>query len=55
MGDLVLVINAGSSSLKFSLFETDAAGEPAELAGGQIEGIGLEPRFKAASAAGEVL
>lgn len=55
MGDLVLVINAGSSSLKFSLFETAEAGAPAELAGGQIEGIGIEPRFKAESAAGEVL
>jgi len=55
MGDLVLVINAGSSSLKFSLFETDAAGEPDELAGGQIEGIGVKPRFKAESAAGEAL
>ncbi len=55
MGDLVLVINAGSSSLKFSVFETDPRGEPAELAGGQIEGIGVNPRFKAESADGEVL
>ena len=55
MGDLVLVINAGSSSLKFSVFETDAAGEPEELAGGQIEGIGNQPRFKAEDAAGRVL
>ena len=55
MGDLVLVINAGSSSLKFSLLETDAGGEPVELAGGQIEGIGVRPRFKAESAQGEPL
>ncbi len=55
MGDLVLVINAGSSSLKFSIFDTDPSGEPDLLAGGQIEGIGVKPRFKADSAAGEAL
>ncbi len=55
MSDIVLVINAGSSSLKFSLFETDARGEPDLLAGGQVEGIGVNPRFSAKNAAGEVL
>jgi acetate kinase len=37
--DVILVLNAGSSSLKFSLFGT-GAGEPGELGRGQIEGIG---------------
>ena len=55
MGDLALVINAGSSSLKFSIFDTDPRGEPELLAGGQIEGIGVKPRFKAESAAGDGL
>ena len=55
MGDLVLVINAGSSSLKFSVFDTDPAGTPALLAGGQVEGIGVQPRFRAKNAAGESL
>ncbi len=55
MSDLVLVINAGSSSLKFSLFEQPAAGPPEAVAGGQIEGIGLKPRFVAKQPDGEVL
>ncbi len=55
MSDLVLVLNAGSSSLKFSLFETDADNEPSLRAGGQVEGIGVKPRFVAKDAAGEVL
>ncbi len=43
MPDAILVANAGSSSLKFALFEPGgaAAGEDPELMlGGQIEGIG---------------
>lgn len=55
MGDLALVINAGSSSLKFSIFDTDPSGEPDLVAGGQIEGIGVQPRFKAENVDGEVL
>jgi acetate kinase len=37
--NVILVLNAGSSSLKFSLFGA-GAGEPGELGRGQIEGIG---------------
>ncbi len=55
MRDLVLVINAGSSSLKFSLFQEDGAGAPELMAGGQIEGIGLKPRFVAKAPDGTVL
>jgi acetate kinase len=46
MGEAILVINAGSSSIKFSLF--DAADRQADLhviATGQVEGIGAQPRF----------
>lgn len=56
MSDRILVINAGSSSLKFSLFRTaGAGGDPEPIAGGQIEGIGVRPRFLAKSAAGDEL
>lgn len=44
----ILVVNAGSSSLKFALF--DAADEPARLAGGEVERIGHGARLRAARA-----
>ena len=43
--DTILVVNAGSSSIKFSLYPAAADGDP--LGGGSIEGIGIAPRFKA--------
>jgi acetate kinase len=48
----ILVINAGSSSIKFSVFET--AGDRSLKAGvhGQVEGIGTSPRLKIADARG---
>jgi acetate kinase len=42
----ILTLNAGSSSIKFSLFETSA--EPAERLRGQVEGLGVAPRLQAA-------
>jgi acetate kinase len=51
MADAVLVLNAGSSSIKFSLF-LDKGGEPEFLVGGQIEGLYVSPRFSARDAAG---
>ena len=45
-GRRVLVFNAGSSSLKFALFE-----EHSRLWHGQVEGIGARPRFLSGSAA----
>ncbi|MGX1305896.1 acetate kinase [Amorphus suaedae] len=44
MSDLILTINAGSSSIKFALF--DAAGA-AELLRGQVDGLGTHPRLVA--------
>ncbi|MBN9118684.1 MAG: acetate/propionate family kinase [Planctomycetes bacterium] len=44
MSDAILVLNAGSSSLKFSIFEV-GRGADGLLARGQIEGIGTAPRF----------
>jgi acetate kinase len=40
--DIILVLNAGSSSIKFAVYRTDAL----ELVGdGQVEGIGVRPHF----------
>ena len=46
MGDRVITINAGSSSVKFALF-APAAAWPRLVATGQIEGIGAQPIFHA--------
>ncbi|GAB4358775.1 MAG: acetate/propionate family kinase [Kiloniellaceae bacterium] len=43
--ETILVVNAGSSSIKFSLFPQ--AAEAASAGGGIIEGIGVHPQFKA--------
>jgi acetate kinase len=44
MIDAILVLNAGSSSIKFSLF-ADAQDTPELLLGGQLEGLYTAPRF----------
>jgi acetate kinase len=54
MPDAVLTINAGSSSLKFSLFRIEG-GEPAPALAGEIEGIGTEPHMTAQDAKGQEL
>lgn len=51
-GDMVLVLNAGSSSIKFEVFEVPAAPPPIPRFAGQMEGIGASPRFTAKDAAG---
>lgn len=54
MDDSVLVLNAGSSSLKFSIYEV--VGNHLELRShGQIEGLRSSPRFKAKDNRGTVL
>jgi acetate kinase len=54
MSDAILVVNAGSSSIKFSLFVEQ--GEALDLLlGGQIEGLYTAARFKARDAAGAVV
>ncbi|WP_245593523.1 acetate/propionate family kinase [Azospirillum halopraeferens] len=50
----VLVINAGSSSLKFSVFRGVGA-EPDAVINGQISGIGTAPRFEAKDTARRVM
>ena len=55
MPEHILVINAGSSSLKFGMYE-HAAGAPLELvAKGLIERIRIEPRLAAKNSSGDVL
>jgi acetate kinase len=48
MKDAILVLNAGSSSIKFSLFE-----ELTLITGGQVEAVRSKPRFVARDAAGK--
>jgi len=54
-GGSIVVVNAGSSSLKFSLFRLDAAEELQLAARGQIDGIGTRPRLEAKDAASGTL
>ena len=51
----ILVVNAGSSSLKFQLFEVGAASSLACIIKGQVDGIGSRPRLRASRADGEQL
>jgi acetate kinase len=52
--DSVLVVNAGSSSLKFQVFSTGADG-PSSTIRGQVDGIGTRPRLKATGTDNNVL
>jgi len=54
MGDAIGVLNAGSSSIKFSLF-AEEAGRPTLVARGQAEGLYTSPRFVAKNGDGQVL
>ena len=54
MADAIAVLNAGSSSIKFSLFGQGGA-ELSLLLRGQAEAIHAAPRFVAKDAAGAVL
>lgn len=59
-GAALLVLNAGSSSIKFAMFDAAvAAGDGLRRAGerlrGEIDGIGDRPRLKARNAAGRML
>ena len=56
MSDSILVLNAGSSSIKFAAYRCRRAGEPPEaLLRGQISGIGQTPAFQARAADGRPL
>ncbi len=51
MPDSIAVLNAGSSSLKFSLYAL-AGAEFELISRGQVEGLKTRPRFEAKDAAG---
>ena len=55
MKDGILVINAGSSSVKFSLFLRHAGRDPDLASVGQVEGINAQPHFVVKSPEGIVL
>ena len=42
---LILVLNAGSSSVKFALFDRSVGGQEASIARGAFNGIGQKPRW----------
>lgn len=54
MADLIVVLNAGSSSLKFTIY-ANQDNKPEPLYDGQIEGLFTESRFKAKDGAGKVV
>ena len=49
--DIVLVLNAGSSSLKFSVYAS-MAGTPQRLQHGEMDGLNATPSFRAIGLAG---
>src|SRR5262249_15351343 len=51
----ILVVNAGSSSVKFQIFNADGGKELKRLIKGQISGIGTRPRLKAEATDGSPL
>lgn len=51
MRDAVLTINAGSSSIKFAMFD----GKLVRMAFGAVSGIGTRPHFQAHDAAGKIV
>jgi acetate kinase len=55
MPDAILTLNAGSSSLKFSLYGAPGAGRLTLACRGEVEGLGSAPHFVARDLAGAVL
>ncbi len=55
MPDTILVVNAGSSSIKFQLFSVAAEDQLQRRLKGQIDGIGVRPHLIARGTSGETL
>ena len=53
MTNRIAVINAGSSSVKFAIYE--ASRDELSLFRGQVEGIGVSPRLKVTDDAGRIV
>ncbi|HWV43183.1 acetate/propionate family kinase [Pseudorhodoplanes sp.] len=48
--DAILVVNAGSSSVKFRVFEVEGSRTLRQLISGQVDGMGVHPKLKASGA-----
>ena len=55
MADIILVVNAGSSSIKFSIYLAEGASALVLTLKGQVDGIGTRPRLRARDADGRPL
>jgi acetate kinase len=55
MAQGILVINAGSSSIKFAGYRSAGSSEPEFLGKGQVEGLRTEPKFTCKDAQGTLL
>jgi len=53
--DTILVVNAGSSSVKFQVFAVDGEGRLQREIKGQVDGIGSRPRLRATAATGDTM
>ncbi len=53
MTETILVLNAGSSSIKFQLFAVAGQGQLERRMKGQVEGIGTRPRLVAKGSKGD--
>jgi acetate kinase len=53
--DTILVVNAGSSSVKFQIFDLPKSSDPQRLIKGQVDGIGVRPRLRAEARDGSPL
>jgi acetate kinase len=52
--DAILVVNAGSSSVKFQIYGIAASADPRRLIKGQMDGIGTRPRLRAETSDGSL-
>jgi acetate kinase len=53
--DTILVVNAGSSSVKFQVFALESDGSLRRQIKGQMDGIGSRPKLRASGASGDTL
>ena len=53
--DTILVVNAGSSSVKFQVFAVEGDGRLRRQIKGQMDGIGSRPRLRASDATGDTV
>ena len=52
MMETILVVNAGSSSVKFQVFSVTSRGDLRRCLKGQVDGVGVRPRLRVHSSSG---